>query len=85
MNETGEVTGAVTTQAATYPEKRMLAIHFLGGEKFDEWYQYLLDVLSKFARDSGCDAIECVARAGFWKWFKQDGFEKNSVFYEKTV
>jgi hypothetical protein len=80
-----KVRGAVTTQAVTYPEKRMLAIHFLGGNQWDEWYDYLVDVLVKYAQDTGCNAIECVARAGFWKWFKHDGFEKTSVFYEKNV
>lgn len=81
----GAVRGAVTTQVVSYPEKKMLAIHFLGGENFDEWYQCLLDVMTKYAKDSDCDAIECVARGGFWKWFQRDGFEKTSVFYEKIL
>jgi hypothetical protein len=80
-----KVKGAVTSQIAAYPEKNMLSIHFLGGEDFDEWYQYLLDVLTRYAKDTGCSAIECVARAGFWKWFQRDGFEKTSVFYEKMI
>lgn len=79
------VRGAVTTQIVTYPEKRMLTIHFLGGNKWDEWYDYLFEVMVRYAQDMKCDAIECVARAGFWKWFKRDGFTKNSVFYEKLV
>ena len=81
----GNIDVAVTSQIAKYPEKSMLAIHFLGGTNFDGWYQNLLDTLTRYARDSGCDAIECVARGGFWKWFQHDGFEKTSVFYEKVI
>lgn len=80
-----EIVGAITSQVTCYPEKTMLAIHFLGGDKFDEWYEYLLDTLTRYARDTGCAGIEAVARYGFWKWFQRDGFTKASAFYEKKV
>ena len=85
VDDDGEVRGAAVTQAMNYPEKKMLAIHYLGGEGFDEWFNELSDSLTDYARRTGCDAIECNARAGFWKWFKNDGFERASVFYEKRV
>ena len=85
LDPKGNVDGAITSQVARYPEKTMLSIHFLGGTNWDDWYQYLLDTMTRYAKDSGCDGIECVARLGFWKWFQRDGFTKNSVFYEKTV
>jgi len=81
----GNVVGAATTQIISYPEKRMLAIHFLGGDGFPEWYAELLKVISEHAKKMGCEGIECLARFGFWKWFKNDGFEKTSVFYERAV
>lgn len=85
FNGKNQIIGAVTSQVATYPERTMLTIHFLGGDNFDEWYQGLLDTMTRYAKDTGCSGIECVARGGFWKWFKQDGFTKESVFYEKRV
>jgi len=80
-----EVVGAANTQVVRYPERTMLAIHFLGGENFDGWYKNMLSVLKEYGREAGCDAIECNARFGFWKWFKEDDFEKTSVFYEKLI
>ena len=85
VDEEGEAEGAATTQIVQYPERRMLAIHFLGGEGFDDWYPQLLETLTDYATKAGCDAIECNARFGFWKWFKDDGFEKTSCFYEKEL
>jgi len=85
VDDKGTVDGTITTQIVHYPEKTMLAVHFLGGDHFDDWYQYLLDTLSRYAKDGGCAGIECIARHGFWKWFKQDGFQKTSVFYEKLL
>ena len=57
----------------------------LGGKEFDLWYSDLLQQISRYGKDMGCDGIEGVARFGFWKWLKQDGFEKTSAFYEKGM
>jgi hypothetical protein len=80
-----KIIAAATTEVVDYPMKRMLTMHFIGGEDFDSWYTLMLEGMSKFAKDAGCAGIECVARGGFWKWFKEDGFSKTSVFYERPV
>lgn len=79
------VLGAATSQISQYPEKKNVAIHFLGGTDWDDWYPKLLETISDYGKANGCESIECLARSGFWKWFKQDGFEKTSVFYEKKI
>lgn len=83
--EDNAVMGAATVQITHYPERTMLAIHFLGGTHFEDWYPEMLEVLSSYAKRNGCHAIECNARHGFWKLFKEDGFKKASTFYEKTI
>ena len=83
--EDEEIVGALTTEIIRYPEKNMVMIHFLGGHGMDEWYQDMSDAISDYAAHTGCEGIECIARSGFWKWFKPDGFERTAVFYEKVV
>ena len=80
-----KIHGALTTEITQYPGKKMLSMHFLGGKDFDDWYPALLEMITRYARDCGCDALEGVARFGFWKWLKKDGFEKASIFYEKDI
>ena len=80
-----KIWGCLTTEVVQYPAKLVLAMHFLGGEEFDLWYSDLLQQISRYGKDLGCDGIEGVARFGFWKWLKQDGFEKTSAFYEKGM
>jgi len=77
--------GALTTEIATYPAKRCLAMHFLGGVEFDKWYPQMLEAIESYATDAGCDSIEGVARFGFWPFLKNDGFKKTSAFYEKDI
>ena len=80
-----EIAGACTVQETYYPERKMLAIHFLGGRDFGDWYEDMLEALTKYGRNTGCYAIECNARHGFWKHFQKDGFERSSTFYEKKL
>ena len=75
----------LATQVVYYPCKTCLALHFLGGVDFDNWYDDLLKEITIFAKESGCDALEGVARKGFWKWFKNDGFVREATFYEKEL
>lgn len=80
-----EIVGALTTEVMRYPERTNLAVHFLGGEQFDAWFPKLTAVVTAYAKSIGCESIECAARSGFWKWFKEDGFEREAVLYEKKL
>jgi len=80
-----KIQGCMTTEVVQYPARKVLAMHFLGGEDFDNWYPEMLQNLTRYSLDMGCDGIEGVARFGFWKWLKADGFDKTSAFYEKGL
>lgn len=80
-----KICGALTTEITQYPAKRVLSMHFLGGEDFDSWYEEMLCQITRYAKDMDCDGIEGVARFGFWKWLQRNGFEKSSAFYEKGM
>jgi len=80
-----DIVAAFTTEICNYPERRMICIHYLGGQGFDDWYPDMLREVTEYGRAAGCDGIECNARFGFWKWFKHDGFQKKSCFYEKKI
>ena len=80
-----KIWGALTTEITQYPAKKCLAMHFLGGVSFDEWYSDMLKQISLFGKETDCDGIEGTARFGFWKFLKQDGFEKCAAFYEKGM
>jgi len=79
------VDGVGVTQIVTYPNRRMLAIQFLGGENFMDWVWSMLGTFNNFARDVGCEGIEATGRDGFWKWLSKDGFEKAYTVFEKRL
>jgi hypothetical protein len=78
----GEIKFALTTEVANYPNARKLAIHFLGGDDYDEWGSDMTAMLERFAKDAGCSGVEAVARFGFWPMFKDRGYKRPYVTYE---
>ncbi len=80
-----DLIAAFTTEILDYPEKRMLAIHFLGGDSFDKWYPTWFKAVTTHGKQHGCEGIESNARAGFWRWLKLDGWKRTSVFYEIKI
>jgi hypothetical protein len=79
------IDGVGTTELVEYPGKRMLAIQFLGGDKFNDWVWDMLERFADWAKDNNCDGIEATARMGFWKWLEQDGYERSYVVYERSL
>ena len=85
LDQADELCGAVTTEIIEYPLKKVFTLNFTGGDNWEDWNPEAFLVFNKFAADTGCDLIEFSGRAGFWKRFKEDGFERSSVFYEKRI
>jgi hypothetical protein len=74
--------GAVVTNIINYPQRKLLGMQFCGGEELDTWKPQMLDLLKRFARDSGCEAIESTGRPGWAKVFQNDGYKATWVTYE---
>lgn len=84
-NDESRVVGAYITQVCHYPEKVMLAVHFLGGAGFAEWLTDGMVQLKMYALAQGCHGVEMNARKGFIKLLEPEGFEETSVFCEMLL
>ena len=74
--------GAVVTNIINYPQRKLLGMQFCGGEELSTWKDPMLDLLKRFARDSGCEGIESTGRPGWAKVFQNDGYKATWVTYE---
>ncbi len=85
FDEEKNIDGVGTTEIVNYPNKKMLAVQFLGGDRFNDWVWEMLERFNKFAKETGCHGIEATARKGFWKWLSQDDFKQSYEVYEKRI
>lgn len=77
-----EFKGAVVTNFMTYPKRKVLCMSFCGGKDLVKWKNPMLEILQRFARETGCDGIEAAARPGWAKVFQADGYKTNWVTFE---
>lgn len=77
--------GAVVTEIAQYPRKKMLAMHFIGGIDGYRWKSPMLGTLRLWAKDNNCDGIESIGRLGWAKIFKDDGYTQLGAMYELPI
>lgn len=77
--------GIEVTQIIDYPSKRVLASLFTAGKRLREWREPMMDVLSRWARDNDCDAIEGQGREGWIKMLEPYGVKRGLVNFEKEL
>ena len=82
FDEDNKIKGAVVTNICNYPQRKVLSMTYCGGENLVEWKDPMLDLLRRYAKDVGCDGIEAVARKGWAKVFKDDGYKERWVTFE---
>lgn len=80
-----KIDGVATTIFSVYPCRKMLTIDFVGGNNITAWGWDMLDRFYSWAKDNDCDGVEVMARPGFWKWLKEDGFKRSHIAYERKV
>ena len=79
------VKGVVTTEILSYPNRKMLAIQYLGGKDLETWGFSFLDIAEDFAKAAKCSGIEATARKGFWKWFREYDYQDAYTVFEKEI
>ena len=75
LEESGAISGITVTRFWDYPRKRCLDMVFLAGDDGFAWRELMLTTLRRWARDSGCDALEGSGRPGLARAFRDDGYQ----------
>jgi hypothetical protein len=79
----GTVIGMATTHELDYPQKTVLCISFWGGqEPLEDWGLALLQLIQRYARETGYKGIEAYGRSGWSKRLKNYGYEKIADMFE---
>jgi predicted urease superfamily metal-dependent hydrolase len=61
----------------------MLNLDHTGGKNMQDWVERGIEVITKFAKENGCEGIEGIGRHGQWHWVKnKKGWKKPASLYE---
>lgn len=76
------VAASFITRVAQYPLKRMLVVEACGGSEMAEWLPTVIDVLRRFAADSGLAGVEMFGRPGWARALRPYGWATTLVLCE---
>lgn len=83
--DTLDVYGQIVTEMVQYPQKKMLVIQYCAAQTgtMEQIDTKVHETMHRFAKDMGCNGIEFVGRSGWSRQAKQNGYEVESVKYQK--
>ena len=76
---------AITTRIVAYPQRRALAMDWIGGRRMKEWLPIAQRTLSKFAVDNGCAHLEGYGRRAWGKWLSTYGWAPDYITYKMEL
>lgn len=83
--EEGEVVAAMTTRIVQYPQRRTLAIDWVGGTRMSEWLPMFVRAMKDHARKNQCTALEGYGRRAWGRWLAKYGWEPDYIAYKMEL
>jgi hypothetical protein len=85
ITEGTRVVGAATTEIVNYPQRRHCRVITLSGNRAPEWTGQLDTILTTWALQQGCSAIEAYVRKGYVKVLGAFGYEHKYSCITKEI
>ena len=80
-----EVQGAFVTKINKYPQKNLLLVILLGGDKFQEWRDEADALLNAFGKQHNCEYVELFGRKGWGKVLKDIDYKEVTRLFAKEI
>lgn len=80
-----QVIASLTTRIIGYPNKRALALDWIGGKRMKEWLPIAQDTMQRYAKDNGCTHLEGYGRKAWGRWLQKYGWEPDYIAYRMEL
>ena len=74
-----------TTRIIEYPNRRAMAMDWIGGSGVLSWRDAALDAMEQHARSNGCQHLECYGRPAWGRILKRRGWKSEYVAYRMEL
>ena len=80
-----EPIAALTTRIVCYPQRRALAMDWLGGTRMKEWLPMVQAELTNHAKVNNCEHLEAYGRRGWQRWLERFGWNPEYISYRMDL
>jgi len=85
MDEDDSLIAAFTTRLIVYPQRKALALDWVGGTRMKEWEDQLIDTMRKYGNELECSHLEGYGRKGWGRSLKKYGFYPEYIAYRMEL
>ena len=85
MDEEDSIIAAFTTRLLVYPQRKALALDFVGGTRMKEWNDQLIDTMRKYANELECSHLEGYGRKAWGRSLQKYGFYPEYIAYRMEL
>jgi len=79
------IVAAITTRLIQYPNRKAMALDWVGGTRMKEWIDLVLDEIKTYAKDQGCMHLEGYGRKAWGRWLAKRGWGQAYIAYEAEI
>ena len=76
---------AITTRIIEYPNRKAMAMDWIGGSRMREWLPIAMKTLSKFSKENGFSHLEGYGRKAWSRWLQPYGWEPEYIAYRMEL
>ena len=80
-----KVVAAITTRIIEYPNRKAMAMDWVGGRRMTEWLPIVMNRLISFANDCGCSHLEGYGRKAWMKILKKYKWKPEYIAYRMEI
>ena len=85
IDEQDDVIAAFTTRLIVYPQRKALALDWVGGTRMKEWEDQLIDTMRSYANELECSHLEGYGRKAWGRALKKYGFYPEYIAYRMEL
>ena len=85
LDEDDKIVAAFTTRLIVYPQRKALALDWVGGTQMKEWEDQLIETMKRYANELDCSHLEGYGRKGWGRALKKYGFYPEYIAYRMEL
>ncbi len=85
LDDDNNIVAAFTTRLIVYPQRRALALDWVGGTRMKEWADQMIDTMKRYADELGCEHLEGYGRKGWGRFLEKYNFYPEYTAYRMEL